>query len=181
MLLSWRHLRALRLAHKFIGCRGGGSRSVNHGYGSRSAVCDASSLLLGQEEQKIMDPSVWVTNREIFELEERMSFGVVLCIAFLCRYWALADCDLLLVTIRQVKQEANSSQNSEMLVLKNQGTDTTVRRQCKWVNIRLNLCSLARPLKGSWLFTDTVTKRECFREELGKMGVWYFRIAVSVN
>lgn len=50
---------------EFIGHRGGGLRSVNHGYRSKGAVRDVSSLLLRTEERKIVEPSVCVMKREI--------------------------------------------------------------------------------------------------------------------
>lgn len=50
----------IETAWEFIGCRGGGSKSVNHGYS------DAGCLLLGKEEQSLCrSPSLCVTNREI--------------------------------------------------------------------------------------------------------------------
>ncbi len=52
---------------EFVGGRGGRSRSVNHGY-SRSAVCDASSLVLRKEEKNektTVDPSLCVSRRTI--------------------------------------------------------------------------------------------------------------------
>lgn len=54
--------------HEFIGRRGGESRGVNHGYGSRSAVVfDSSTLLLGREDKKKgPDASLCVTKRKIW-------------------------------------------------------------------------------------------------------------------
>lgn len=62
---------------EFTGRREGGSRSVNHIYSITSTVCDTNSLLLGKEEKKIVDSSLYVRKREIWavlgtELEARM-------------------------------------------------------------------------------------------------------------
>lgn len=43
---------------KFIGHRGGGSRSVDHGYSGRNTVCDANSPMLGKDGKKTEDRPV---------------------------------------------------------------------------------------------------------------------------
>lgn len=49
----------IAIVHEFIGGWGGGS--VGHGYGSRSAVCSAGSLLLGKQDKK---DGVWVCQED---------------------------------------------------------------------------------------------------------------------
>lgn len=109
-------------AHKFIGHRGGGSKSVNHGYSSRNAVCVMLAVFSLDKRNK----RLWTHQCESQTGKCLILNRLVHCFFSLSLLSAGEDCDLLLVTIHQVKQDAKSSQNSEMLVLKNQGTGTTV-------------------------------------------------------
>lgn len=66
---------------EFTDCRGGGSRSVNHGLSCRSAVFDASSLLLGKEggkkeRIKVVDTSLCVVRREILAVCPPVPFSL---------------------------------------------------------------------------------------------------------